>query len=395
MSSESADESSSENKSSTVCFLCRQRKTKCDRALPRCGFCVKAKVDCEYVPQPKKRGLRAGYVSELESRIDSLENEVEQLKQDGAAAAFQSPVSQPLAVPNGTTPAPNAGSAFTPSPIVETPRKKRRLAIESDAAVRDLSTLPLSFLVTLAELWFKETQPWLPILSYQHIQGALQEITEPVEYVEDIELRAVISLQIEHSTQAIVLGYWGRRRLSQHLRSQVMTEAMATPSLGSVRALFITAFLDYGNDNLPSVFNILSMCRRTAEHLGLFRRLLHQIEHESPSQVGPPSRTAFGEDEGSRVAVVWGILGLDAVSTLGVPWRDVSAALVDHLSSVAYVSSPDLRDSYKSHAHLSAIVSHCPTFAENLLTKIRVFSPCTHSFMSSQRVSSTLVTTRH
>jgi hypothetical protein len=43
------------------------------------------------------------------------------------------------------------------------------------------------------------------------------------------------------------------------------------------------------------------------------------------------------------------------VSTLGVPWRDVSAALVDHLASVAYVSTPDLRDSWKSHVHLCAI----------------------------------------
>lgn len=55
--------------SRTVCVLCRQRKTRCDRKLPRCGFCVKAKVDCQYVGHPKKRGLRAGYVTELESRI--------------------------------------------------------------------------------------------------------------------------------------------------------------------------------------------------------------------------------------------------------------------------------------------------------------------------------------
>ena len=58
-----------EDESPTVCYLCRQRKTKCDRKLPRCGYCVKAKINCQYVAQPKKRGLRAGYVSELEARI--------------------------------------------------------------------------------------------------------------------------------------------------------------------------------------------------------------------------------------------------------------------------------------------------------------------------------------
>lgn len=58
-----------EDESPTVCYLCRQRKTKCDRKLPRCGYCIKAKVNCQYVAQPKKRGLRAGYVSELEARL--------------------------------------------------------------------------------------------------------------------------------------------------------------------------------------------------------------------------------------------------------------------------------------------------------------------------------------
>ena len=69
MSTGSEDDSAGEPRSQTVCFLCRQRKTKCDRTLPRCSFCVKAKAECQYVPQQKKRGLRAGYVSELEGRI--------------------------------------------------------------------------------------------------------------------------------------------------------------------------------------------------------------------------------------------------------------------------------------------------------------------------------------
>lgn len=68
-SSDQSDGSSVNALSRTVCALCRQRKTRCDRKLPKCSFCIKAKVECSYLPRPKKRGLRAGYVTELESRI--------------------------------------------------------------------------------------------------------------------------------------------------------------------------------------------------------------------------------------------------------------------------------------------------------------------------------------
>ena len=361
-----SSDSDSTDRSPTVCFLCRQRKTKCDRALPSCGFCIKAKIDCRYVPKPKKRGLRAGYVSELESRIEHLEHEIGGLKRER-------PINSPLP-PTVFTPPPQttaAAGVFTPSsqavltstpvsvPITpsswgSSPAKRRRLDPESDAAIKDLKTLPHTYLYSLADQWFKETQPWSPILNQQSIQLSLEALPDPVDYIEDIELRALLSLEIAYSTQAICLGYHGRARLSQHLRSQVLTEAMSNVSISSLRAMIIIAFLDYGNDNIPSTFSLLSVCRRTCEHLGLFRKLLSQIEAESPARVGPPSASNT-RGEVNTIAVAWGTLALDAVSTLGVPWRDVSAALVDHLSSVAYVSTPDMRDSFRTHVHLAAI----------------------------------------
>ena len=225
---------------------------------------------------------------------------------------------------------------------------------ESDAALRDLMSLPRSYISTLADLWFKETQSWAPLLDQQYIQAAIEDLPTPIDSIDDIELRAVVAIKLSYSSLAITLGYRGRHRLSQYLRSQVLTEAMSQPSLSSVRAMLIIAFLDYGNDMIPSTFSLLSVCRRTCEHLGLFPHLLQQMEQESPAQVGPPS-TDPGGTEASKIAVSWGTLALDAVSTLGVSWRDVSAALIDHLNSVAYVSNKDLRDSYRTHVHLAAI----------------------------------------
>lgn len=222
-----------------------------------------------------------------------------------------------------------------------------------NAAVNDLISLPHSYFSILVDLWFKEDHPWLPILDHDHIQQSLTELQYPVEYIPDIVLRAVMALKIAYSSQAISLGYKGRERLSQHLRAGVLTEAMATPSLNSIRALFIIAMLDFGSDNIPSTFNIMSMCRRTGEHIGIFRQLLDRVEAQSPEHVGPPSRQGFLDN--AQIAQTWAVVSFDAVSSLGVPWRDASASLVDHFSGIAFVSAPDFRDSFVTHVHLSAI----------------------------------------
>ncbi|KAK3395129.1 fungal-specific transcription factor domain-containing protein [Podospora didyma] len=57
---------------SVSCELCKQRKVKCDRGQPSCGWCSRNNALCEY-KERKKPGLRAGYGRELEQRLDKLE----------------------------------------------------------------------------------------------------------------------------------------------------------------------------------------------------------------------------------------------------------------------------------------------------------------------------------
>lgn len=228
-----------------------------------------------------------------------------------------------------------------------------RSIAKTNAAIDDLISLPHSYFSILADLWFKEDHNWLPILDHDHIRQSLAELPFPVDHIPDIVLRAIMALKIAYSSQAISLGYKGRERLSQHLRAEVLAEAMATPSLNSIRAMFIIAMLDFGSDNIPSTFNIMSMCRRTGEHIGIFRQLLERVEAQSPEHVGPPSREAFLDN--AQIAQTWAVVSFDAVSSLGVPWRDASASLVDHFSGIAFVSAPDFRDSFVTHVHLSAI----------------------------------------
>ncbi|KAJ5491418.1 hypothetical protein N7539_002985 [Penicillium diatomitis] len=58
------------------CELCKQRKVKCDRVQPSCGWCTRNGQLCEY-RERKKPGLRAGYGKELEQRLDKLEEVIQ------------------------------------------------------------------------------------------------------------------------------------------------------------------------------------------------------------------------------------------------------------------------------------------------------------------------------
>jgi hypothetical protein len=78
------------------------------------------------------------------------------------------------------------------------------------------------------------------------------------------------------------------------------------------------------------------------------------MQEGSPSQIGLPSREAF-EGEELAIPLTWVCSALDSASTVGATWRDASAALMEHISTIVYSSAPDLRDSLVTHVHLAAI----------------------------------------
>lgn len=218
----------------------------------------------------------------------------------------------------------------------------------------DLRSLPLALIHHLIETWFKDCQPWAPIIRRPDIQDSLLGLVQPIEQIECIVLRAVLALTISYSSQVINCGYEGRRRLSRHLRSEVLSEALANVSLKSLQALLIICILDYGSDDVASSWSLLSVCRRMCEQLGLFKVLLSQMELQTPTNIGPPTREVF---EGQELAVplTWVTLCMDSAWTLGAGWRDASASLMENLSSIAYLTAPDFSDSFRTFTHLGAI----------------------------------------
>ncbi|KAI9827514.1 MAG: hypothetical protein M1832_004864 [Thelocarpon impressellum] len=60
----------------TACGRCRNRKTKCDPGLPKCGPCDKSGAACEYWDQAKGKMVSRGYVIRLQEKVRALEAEL-------------------------------------------------------------------------------------------------------------------------------------------------------------------------------------------------------------------------------------------------------------------------------------------------------------------------------
>ncbi|ERF76963.1 hypothetical protein EPUS_02675 [Endocarpon pusillum Z07020] len=179
------------------------------------------------------------------------------------------------------------------------------------ATAYELQHLSPAMISNLCEVWFKEYQPWCPILDRHQVVASLQNASSQPGTGMDINLKALLCLTVSHSSPAISLGYDGRRRLSRHLRSEVILEAMRSSRSQSLQALLIIVIYHYGYGNLSEAWNLLSVCKRMCVSLGLRKHLL--------------SRSFDWQDEGSRMS--WLTAAMESTSTLGASW-DVELASV-------------------------------------------------------------------
>jgi hypothetical protein len=83
--------------------LQKQRKVRCDRGQPACGWCLRNNQLCEY-KERKKPGLRAGYGRELESRLDKLEGVLQTQQHVLQQLASHLPALKPDASPSDGSP---------------------------------------------------------------------------------------------------------------------------------------------------------------------------------------------------------------------------------------------------------------------------------------------------
>lgn len=113
----------------------------------------------------------------------------------------------------------------------------------------------------LCNTWFERYHPWFPILHQPSVMEAIQSSWDPKSSRRPLVLRAIVAATIRHD-QLLPSTPEQRQNLSAQLSRFVLTEAMGTLSLDSVQALLILSVLHYGDGDILTSWNGLSICRR-------------------------------------------------------------------------------------------------------------------------------------
>lgn len=64
----------------TACVRCRQRKTRCDPALPRCEPCERSNAHCEYFDSTRNKVIPRTYITSLQDNVRRLQEQLKALQ---------------------------------------------------------------------------------------------------------------------------------------------------------------------------------------------------------------------------------------------------------------------------------------------------------------------------
>ncbi|KAK5085268.1 hypothetical protein LTR05_004549 [Lithohypha guttulata] len=312
-----------------TCEACKQRKVKCDRAQPSCGWCTKNQHPCEY-RERKKPGLRAGYGRELEGRLDRLESIIYEQGRQLAAHLQQScnltdrgSVSVPrqsheelVGQLPGTT---FTGSiSYDPETALKQqmidpqlrPSSSRQQSIQyssgqplsleqnaqsvhhySDASPahtqltsphltgaqpvshqtpyseNTASLPPYDLLYTLVDLYFRHVNVWLPLLDRKSTLDTLFG-PSPLAEADKIVLHAIVTVSLRFSKDPR-LASESRQHYHDISKQKVQLFGLENSSIRALQALVILALDVTGDTNGPPGWNLLALISRSVIQLGL------------------------------------------------------------------------------------------------------------------------------
>ncbi|OCT44339.1 hypothetical protein CLCR_05445 [Cladophialophora carrionii] len=308
-----------------TCEACKQRKVKCDRQQPACGWCTRNDHPCEY-RERKKPGLRAGYGRELEGRLDRLEALLEEQGRQLAAHLAEScsisgvttaasnrsnaqgvgpetarpqgsynaqgisvpgELQQQIIDPSLHPPGSRHGSLQYQQSVADqqiaqqshyTPSSHSHAALTSPHSTtgypatqvfNEYSAMlpPYDLLYSLVDLYFKHINIWLPLLDRKTTLDTLFGAST-LDEADRVLLHAIVAATLRFS-QDPRLTPEARQHYHDTSKQRVQLFGLENSNVRALQALVILALDVTGTTNGPPAWNLLALISRSMVQLGL------------------------------------------------------------------------------------------------------------------------------
>ncbi|KAK9466126.1 fungal-specific transcription factor domain-containing protein [Lipomyces arxii] len=337
-------ENSTESLSSS-CDTCKQRKVRCDKAIPSCGWCAKNETICVYA-EKRKPGLKPGFGRELMDHLADIEFVV--TKNATAIDWIQSELKAARTIPYTAS----TGSSAVFNHYLTDSQDEHHLASKSsnsaDYGISQNGMPPRELQMRLAQLYFEHINSWMPILDAQDAWARL--FSPDNSKAEHLLIYAITAASLKF-VPLCELAPELSRQYHMAATQKISLLTLESPTLESLEAMLVLAIDVIGTSNGPKCWAILSMICSIALKLGLNKDSL-QSGAMTPSPDGTISTAgvsiipatldpANGE---RRRRLFWGVYVLDRYSTIGssyafnIPSSEVLRQLpfADPLSDLPY-----------------------------------------------------------
>ena len=327
---------------------------------------------CEY-KERKKPGLRAGYGRELESKILRLEQLVhDQGRQlaahlgtcspsgtepsstgrpsyDASATAFQAdagfqqqvidPKLRPSMSRNGSLQYPahtqqsiaeqqfTQQGQYTPSAQTHPMTSPQSMAAFSSAQMFNEQAAmlpPYDLLYSLADIYFKHVNIWLPLLDRKTTMDRLFGASQ-LDEADRVLLHAIVAVSLRFSRDARLTAE-SRQQYHSTSKQRVQLFGLENSSVRSLQALVILALDVTGDTNGPPGWNLLALISRSVVQLGLsFEASSSMTAPMYPSiatlraSVLPEAKTWIEDEERRRL--FWSVFLLDRYATIATAFE--------------------------------------------------------------------------
>lgn len=300
---------------------------------PTCGWCRRNSRSCVYRAR-QKPGFRAGYVGELEAKINHLEAHINHL--EAVLQVSGTGVESDICLHCSTTEvSAHPWDVASPGESQDLPQlvSSRSGGIPGlvpwtvlSAPNGVLATTAIEVptygqLYSLVDLYFKHVNTWCPILDRKTTIEACFGVSPPDD-PDRVLLWAMVAVSLRFSHDSC----WTpetRRRVHALAREEVLLQSLETPSVKSLQALVIMAWDILGASEGPQSSGLLAMIVQNAIQMRLH---LENGLSLVPGMNSPPGRlpkvvlpqpTSWLEDEGRR-RLFWMVYALERYAAVSL-----------------------------------------------------------------------------